>query len=148
MGAASDRDRRPGLKDALATFVKEWSKQYGIEANFLSNVETTGNGLPDGVDINLYRILQECLNNIMKHAGAKEVNVLLQERPDQLVLAVEDDGIGIEGRNRGKKSQVSRGLGIVGMEERAALLGGSFEIESRRGMGTTVLVRVPRKERS
>ena len=133
-----------GLEGALMSFIQEWSGQYDIEVEFHSNIEPSASknkALPEGVDLNLYRILQESLNNIMKHARAHKVDVLVQRRAGEISLVVEDDGVGFEAGNG--SSEVSGGLGLSGMRERAALLGGSLEIESRKGNGTTVLVRMP-----
>ena len=133
-----------GLEGALMSFIQEWSAQYDIEVEFHSNVEPSAarnSALPPGVEINLYRILQESLNNIMKHARAHKVDVLVQRRAGEISLVVEDDGVGFEAGSG--SSEVSGGLGLSGMRERAALLGGSLEIESRKGNGTTVLVRMP-----
>ena len=79
---------------------------------------------------------------IVKHAGAQQVTVLLEKRGEDIILIVEDNGKGF------KQSEVapgdsSKGLGLVGMRERAALVGGDVEIESAPGQGTTIYVRVP-----
>ena len=92
------------------------------------------------IEINLYRITQEALNNTHKHGKAKNVNVVLEQRDDLIVLIVEDDG---EGFNPNLKKNRSQGLGLIGMQERAALLKGTFEIESAPKQGTTVFIRVP-----
>jgi len=133
-----------GLEGALVSFIQEWSAQYNIEVEFHSNVDPSAarnNPLPTDVDLNLYRILQESLNNIMKHARAHKVDVLVHRRAGEISLVVEDDGIGFEVGNG--SGDVSGGLGLTGMRERAALLGGALEIESRKGKGTTILVRMP-----
>ncbi|CAN5344256.1 hypothetical protein BH20ACI2_BH20ACI2_18500 [soil metagenome] len=135
-----------GLDDALSSFVREWATHYGIDAEFHSN---RGNGdregarLPETVETNIYRIVQEALNNVLKHADAKKVSVLLQEREGDLVLIVEDDGRGFEGGNGSNNGLTPKSLGIVGMQERAALLKGTLEIESQPGAGTTILARIP-----
>jgi signal transduction histidine kinase len=91
------------------------------------------------VETNLYRITQEALNNTHKHAKAKRVSVVLEKRDDLIVLIIEDDGVGF---NPKLKKNRSRGLGLIGMEERAALVGGTFEIESAPKQGTTLYIRV------
>ena len=135
-----------GLVDALASFVNEWSSQYEISAHFHSDLkesEKTPVSSSHGVEINLYRILQECLNNILKHAEASEVNVLLHHIGGQIVLVVEDNGNGIKDLRRGRQTKNKGGLGLIGMLERAALMGGTLEIESEPSKGTTILVRIP-----
>ena len=133
-----------GLEGALMSFIQEWSAQYSIEVEFHSNVDPSlaqNNPLPPNVELNLYRILQESLNNIMKHAHAQRVDVLVHRRTGEISLVIEDDGVGFEQGNGSRAA--SGGLGLTGMRERAALLGGALEIESRKGRGTTILVRMP-----
>ncbi|HEY2846209.1 MAG TPA: sensor histidine kinase, partial [Pyrinomonadaceae bacterium] len=126
-----------GLMNALSSFVREWSTQYGIEAEFESSL--LGDlEMSRQVETNLYRITQEALNNVLRHADAKHVSVLIQQQRSHLVLIVEDDGRGFE-----QKNGENHGLGLTGMRERAALLRGELEIESDPGAGTTVIVRIP-----
>ena len=126
-----------GLAAALANFVREWSKHYNIPADF----HGTGTERPSQeVEINLYRIAQEALNNTYKHAQASRVDVLLERRDGSLVLIVEDQGVGFDPNDR---EQAGSGLGLLGMSERAALIGGTLEIESAPNQGTTVFARVP-----
>ncbi len=138
-----------GLEDALRSFVREWSDQYGIEAEFQAShsvVHAAGGRLPNAIETNLYRIAQEALNNILKHAGATNVNVLLQGHKDGITLIIEDNGIGFENIHRSDAGNGARQrqLGLIGMRERAALLKGTIEIDSQSdGGGTTILVRVP-----
>ena len=100
------------------------------------------------METNLYRITQEALNNIAKHGEAKNVNVVIERRKDEIVLIIEDDGRGFEptGMELGRES--GSGLGLLGMSERAAIVGGTLEIESAPGTGTTIFVRVPTREAS
>ncbi len=131
-----------GLPVALSNFVEEWSKHVGIPAEF----HTTGfvseaDRLPSEIETNLYRIAQEALNNIYKHAEANSVDVIFERRADQVMLIVEDDGKGFKLRTAiGPKD---RGIGLINMRERASFVGGTLEIESKKGVGTTLFVRVP-----
>jgi signal transduction histidine kinase len=94
--------------------------------------------LPPAVTAPAYRIVQECLTNIAKHARASRVGVALSARRGQLHLSIEDDGLGFDPDTlRGGR------LGLVGMAERVAALRGRFEVESAPGQGTTVLVTLP-----
>jgi PAS domain S-box-containing protein len=131
-----------GLVDAIGTFVREWSKHYEIPAEFhssgLANVP-----LDKNADSHLYRIAQEALNNIVKHAKANGVNVLLERTGEELILIVEDDGVGMTGGHESDGRKGGKGLGLEGMRERASLIGGALEIESGLGTGTTIYVRVP-----
>ena len=130
-----------GLRDALGSFVREWSKTYDIEAEFHASTNPKQRLHPE-IETNLYRILQEALNNILKHANATSVNVLLEQRDDRIGLIIEDNGRGFESEERVDSTNGSKGLGLVGMRERAALLGGTLDIESRPGEGTTLFARV------
>jgi signal transduction histidine kinase len=131
-----------GLTDSLKSFVREWSTTYGIAAEFHSFKDKNGRFEP-ALETNLYRIVQEGLNNILKHADATNVSVLLDQRDDLLVLIIEDDGKGFDPEGRRRNGKPANGLGLIGMRERTALLGGTLEIESRAGEGTTVYARVP-----
>ncbi|HEV2707004.1 MAG TPA: CheR family methyltransferase [Pyrinomonadaceae bacterium] len=128
-----------GLLTALGNFVREWSRHSGIPAEF----HTTGmedKRLAPEAESALYRITQEALNNAMKYAQATRVDVLLERRAKQVVLIVEDDGAGF---NPQQEFTSGKGMGLVGMRERAMLVGGTLEIESKPGEGTTVFARVP-----
>jgi len=128
-----------GLVAALNNYVKQWSHHSGITAELLtSNLKKT-RFMPE-IETNLYRIAQESLNNTHKHAKAKSVEVVLEKRDGMIVLLVEDDG---KGFNPEDKKNRRKGIGLIGMKERAALVGGSLEIESAAGWGTTIFVRVP-----
>ena len=131
-----------GLENALGSFVREWSKTYGIDAEFHASRNYNGRLDPD-LETNLYRVVQEGLNNILKHAQASSVSVLIEHRPREIVLIIEDNGVGFDPTTGPRGSGRGGGLGLVGMRERAALLGGTLEIETRPGEGTTVFVRVP-----
>jgi PAS domain S-box-containing protein len=131
-----------GLRDALATFVREWSETHDIEAEF-HTAGLDGVMLKREVETNLYRIVQESLNNILKHAAAMKVSVLLEHRRGRLDLIIEDDGDGFDLPDPHETQSPSGGLGLAGMSDRAELLGGSLEIESQLGGGTTIYVRIP-----
>lgn len=132
-----------GLVVALANFVREWSKNYGIPADFhVAGLE----GRPPlefEVETNIYRIAQEALNNAHKHAKPKRVAVLLERREQELTLIVEDDGRGFDPGQEIEVKPGDRGLGLAGMRERAAILGGRLEVESALGQGTTIFGPVP-----
>jgi PAS domain S-box-containing protein len=127
-----------GLRAALTNYVHEWSGRHGVAAE----VHTSGlldNRLPSEVETALYRIAQEALNNVAKHAAAQRVEVILERRPDCVLLIIEDDGVGFD---TAKATAGRHGFGLVGMMERAGLVGASLDIESTPGQGTTVLVRM------
>jgi signal transduction histidine kinase len=87
----------------------------------------------------MYRILQEALTNVARHAQARAVGVVLKHDGTTLELVIRDDGVGFDAAAALEKAS---GLGLHGMQERAALLGGSVEIGSRRGHGTTIRARI------
>jgi two-component system CheB/CheR fusion protein len=131
-----------GLRIGVGNFVQEWSKNYGIPAEF----HTRGldeRRLGFDVETNLYRIAQEALNNVTKHAAAKHVGVILERRGADVVLIIEDDGRGFDIEEATANDARGRGLGLVGMRERAALVQGRIEIETGAGAGTTIFVQVP-----
>ena len=94
--------------------------------------------LSSQVEITIYRIIQESLTNIIKHAQATRVNILLEHKKDKVFLVVEDDGIGFNQETIRKKSLEYKHLGLFGMEERAAIVGGFLAIESWPGQGTKI----------
>ena len=126
-----------GLSAALEVFVCEWSGHSGVAADFHA-VGLNGGRLPPEVETNLYRIAQEALNNVQKHAEACKVGVLLERRDERVTLIVEDDGKGFDPNERGDGH-----MGLINMRERAALIDGQLEIESAPSTGTTLFVRVP-----
>jgi two-component system, chemotaxis family, CheB/CheR fusion protein len=128
-----------GLAAALANFVQEWSKHFGIPADYHTTGMDKDRPSPE-VEINLYRIAQEALNNSYKHAQPSRVNVLLERRDHHVMLIIEDNGVGFDPNN---KEQSEKGLGLLGMRERAGLVGGTLEIESAPDEGTTIFARVP-----
>ena len=131
-----------GMTDAIGAFVSEWSRHYDISADFRSGMLLDAR-LSRETETHLYRITQEALNNIAKHAFANHVSVLLESREQNLILIIEDDGRGFDPAKLGKPRESGRGLGLLGMQERASLIGGDVEIESAPDNGTTIYVRVP-----
>ena len=133
-----------GFVAATRNFVAEWSKHYDIPAELHAG-KAEGNRMSAEIETNLYRITQEALNNVVKHADAKSVNVVIERRRNEIVLIIEDDGNGFEPGDSVPIRDSGKGLGLVGMRERAALIGGTLEIESAPGKGTTIFARVPIK---
>ena len=130
-----------GLQTALTNYVGEWSRRSRIMVQLLC----TGidrHRLPASVETALYRVAQEALTNVLKHAQASRVSVIVERRDDHVLAIIEDNG-------RGFKSEVvsgepeARRLGLLGMEERVTQLGGKLEIESSPSGGTTLFMRIP-----
>jgi signal transduction histidine kinase len=128
-----------GLSATLEQFVREWSGHAGVAAEFHA-AELSGVRLPPEVETNLYRITQEALNNVQKHADAGKVCVILERRGEQVVLIVEDDGKGFDPDEKGSGGGC---MGLINMSERTALINGRLEIESAPGAGVTLFARVP-----
>jgi len=128
-----------GLIPALEQYIETFSEQYGIPVAFEMVELTPEDRLPPEVETALYRIVQEALTNVIRHAQATRVDVLLERRGDRVVAIVEDDGVGFDAET----ARQSGRLGLFGMQERAEMLGGRLTIESAAGMGTTVYVEVP-----
>lgn len=131
-----------GLVAAVENYIREWSRHYNIPAEFHAGRLGAGR-LDSNIETNLYRITQEALNNVYKHSKARNANVVLESRKKEIVLVVEDDGIGFDPDEKRLPAKSGGGLGLLGMRERAAIIGGRIEIESAPGMGATVFVRVP-----
>jgi PAS domain S-box-containing protein len=131
-----------GMTEAIGAFVCEWSRHYDVSADFRSGMLFVER-LPQDTETHLYRITQEALNNIAKHAFANHVSVLLESREQNLILIIEDDGRGFDPEKLETPRESGRGLGLLGMQERASLIGGDVEIESRPDNGTTIYVRIP-----
>jgi PAS domain S-box-containing protein len=131
-----------GLTAAIENFAKEWTRQFKIPSEF-HHTGLNGEKLLPEIEINLYRILQEALNNVCKHAKATNTSILLERRDGTVNLIIEDDGAGFEPNEKAILTGNNRGLGLLGMKERAELIGGTIEIETSVGQGTTIYARVP-----
>jgi len=97
--------------------------------------------VPSAVKIALFRIAQEALTNVVKHAQAKRVQLVLTYADESVIVQVSDDGRGFDMESTSSSKRVSWGL--KGMEERTSLLGGKFEVQSKSGQGTVVEVSIP-----
>jgi len=126
-----------GLKTAIGELLAEFGEQSGL----VCKVSLPDEDLPtDGkLDIAIYRMLQEILNNVSKHAKAGKVDVILDIDEDRLALTVRDDGVGIDPARLGS----TKTYGLRGLRERAAFFGGSITIGDNAGGGTTVAIHIP-----
>jgi signal transduction histidine kinase len=131
-----------GVETVLQNYVEDWSQRFGIAVDFHSR-GFTSQRLPSHLETVLYRIVQEAFTNVLKHAQAQRISVLLECRREYVLAIVEDDGIGCELDTLASVRQGQGRLGVTGMRERAALVDGTVEIESTPGAGTTVFVRLP-----
>lgn len=123
-----------GLDDALRRHVRLWEQETSVAADIHTRGLATR--VPSVIETTVYRLVQEALTNVRKHARASRASVVVERRDGSLVAIVEDDGVGFE--RRPDAAMPGDGLGLSTMRERAALVGGQFQVESKRGGGTTV----------
>lgn len=130
---------RLGLAAALTEYAGNWSGRFGIcaELHITPSLDTR---LASDIETTIYRLAQEALNNVVRHARATRVDIVLEYTDAHVSLIVEDNGIGFS-PTAGRTDP--EGFGLIGMRERAALAGADFQIESAPGSGTTVILRVP-----
>lgn len=126
-----------GLTAAMEWQLNEFEKRSGIKTNL--NVPADDIRLPDSVKTSLFRIFQESLTNVVRHSHAKKVTVVFEQKNGNLVLSIIDDGKGFDKQKTADKKT----LGILGMKERTSMIGGSYEITSKPGKGTSVVVTIP-----
>jgi signal transduction histidine kinase len=125
-----------GLAAALERLVQTFTEATGIPGHLEASLRDER--LPSEVETTLYRIVQESLTNVVKHAGARHVSIVVMRRDRVATAIIEDDGEGFD-----PGDAPDRGIGLLGMRERVALLDGRLEIESSPGSGTTVVAEVP-----
>ena len=126
-----------GLGIALPRYAREWSQHYGVEVAYVGDSFKAGL-LSHDAELAFYRIAQEALTNIAKHGHASRVDMLLETHDHSARLVIEDDGVGFD---PGDGETAQRGIGLLGMRERAGLIGAEFQIESKPGDGTSIFVR-------
>ena len=131
-----------GLKVALQRYIDEYKNKYSLDVDlyFTSDEDPR---LKSEIVISIYRIAQEALTNVVRYARAKNISVIVERKQSQLFMIIEDDGIGFDVQQLLNKEPDKGNLGILGMQERVSLLGGTFVIESEVGKGTTIFVRIP-----
>ena len=127
-----------GLKVALQALINDWSERTGVDAHFQSIGLETIRFSPE-VETALYRVVQEALTNITKHADARLVSVVVERRRGDAIVVVEDDGVGFDPDQVASTGR----LGLLGMQERMTLVGGNLQIEAAPAAGTLIRVRVP-----
>jgi signal transduction histidine kinase len=130
-----------GLVPAIRFLTEGVSKRFGLVIEVESRLDFR---LPPLVETALYRIVQESLNNISKHAGARNVWIALSAEAKKVVCSIRDNGVGFHVPTR-LKERGNRGLGLIGIQERLSALGGTLHIESEPGCGTQLLITVPRE---
>jgi signal transduction histidine kinase len=129
-----------GLAPAIQRYVETWLQPKGVE----TSLKTRGHErLPSEIEVALFRITQEAVNNIMRHSEASQVDIDLQCDGEKCVLKIRDDGKGFDVNEITKVDKTGRGVGLFGMQERVTLVGGSCAVESAPGKGTTIISEVP-----
>lgn len=126
-----------GLLRALETYTADWSERFGIRVDY--HAGNLARRFPDDVETAVYRVVQESLTNVLRHAAASTVSVVLEFHDGVLQVIIEDDGRGFEVEavaNQGR-------LGLPGIAERLAVVGGTLSIDSSPGSGTTLYIRIP-----
>lgn len=126
-----------GLEAALQRYVQDYQQRQKVNVDLV--ILGLQQRLPPAVEIALYRIVQECLTNIARHAQAATASIFIERRPQNVRLIIEDDGVGFDVAAAFQRDR----LGLYGMKERAQLLNGSLQIESSPGQGSAVMVEVP-----
>jgi len=128
-----------GLIAALQELCESWEERSGVPCIF--HHEPLQAALGDAVDITLYRVTQEALTNVMRHARASAVHVRLGHGDEgSLLLSIQDDGVGMD------TAASTRGLGLLGAAERAAALGGELQVQASAGHGVRLVLRIPLHE--
>jgi signal transduction histidine kinase len=130
-----------GLQQAVSWYVGEFARQHGIAARFEPDGEL--GTLPPETTIHLYRIVQEALNNVARHARATAAVVRLAQSSAGVALDIEDNGVGLSSEAATTRSAGRGGIGITSMRERAELMGGTLSLARAAGSGVVVRVRVP-----
>ncbi len=131
-----------GLQMALTSLAEQWSLNTGIEVNCrISGLENQY--IPKPVETTIYRVSQEALTNVYKHAKADNVDLTLNRDGRNLVVVISDDGKGIDFEALNKASGLSHGLGLTGMRERVTLVNGTLKIKSSPNKGTSIIMNIP-----
>ncbi len=131
-----------GLVATLHAFMKDFTKRTGIRVHFTTFTSGWIEGLDSALRTVFYRVAQEALTNVARHAQATRVELTLQKLPDALLMQVKDDGKAFEVERTLHPTRNKR-LGLVGMRERVEMVGGSLRVESAPGQGTTIRVQIP-----
>lgn len=129
-----------GLAAAVRKYVQRWQQRFGLPVEL--ELSETGVKLDANRSVALYRVVQESLTNIVRHAGATRVSISLLDWQDGILLSVKDNGIGVSEAHLAQARRENR-LGIYGMRERVELLGGSFTLQGEAGKGLAVKVWLP-----
>jgi len=126
-----------GFEGATKEYLRKFERRHAVICEFTCDIPYLK--LDPQQSLSLFRILQETMNNIAKHANATRVNIHLKNREETLWMEIIDDGVGFDKRKSGREDS----YGLIGMQERVVLLEGKLNITSKVGQGTTVRVEMP-----
>ena len=129
-----------GLPDTLKWYLRKFSDRTGVRTQLVD--DRLEERLPIDVEVCVYRAIQEALTNVSRHANASTCRVAVQRQASAVVVTIEDDGIGLP-TEEAKDITRRTGLGLVGIRERVADLGGTFRIEGTAGSGTRLTIELP-----
>jgi len=132
-----------GLRAALSSYIEHFQKSYGIETEF--NYGGVEERFSFEIERVIYRVVQESLNNISKHARASKLTVSLLDTPVSIIVTIEDNGVGFDVKSTLSSQEVNRGLGLLGIKERVSLVKGQVSIKSKKGKGTVIRLEIPNK---
>jgi signal transduction histidine kinase len=130
-----------GLVSAIRWFARTNLEKVGVKVEFYAGSDITR--LPSHLETMLFRITQEAISNILRHANASKVSLRLWKANSQLWLEIRDDGCGFDLENTSEAAVEGKRLGLIGIHERVSLVGGEIKIESAQGVGTCLQVHIP-----
>ena len=133
-----------GILATISWFFRHFQAVYS-DIRIEQHIEMEETEAPDALKTNIFRVLQEAMNNIAKHSKADHVHVVLGKKDNAIELVITDNGCGCDLRSAAKLEDTETGFGITSMKERTELSGGSFSIESKKGAGTAVRATWPGK---
>ena len=132
-----------GFEEAIENYAREFTRSHGVETDIHMNGFRTYGRLPGSIELVLYRIAQEALTNVAKHAEATTVSILVDRNDDGVRMILEDDGRGFDAGEHGMPKDERYSIGLHSIRERASLCDGTATFESSRGAGTTLYVQIP-----
>jgi signal transduction histidine kinase len=131
-----------GLVKAIRNLTETWCSRCRIKVDFEA-AQYDAAGVSSEIETTVYRVIQEALNNIAKHSGARQVGLVLSRTANHVQAIIEDDGRGFDPVKVRSARNGNGRLGLVGIEERLGIVGGRLDLESARGRGATLFVRIP-----
>lgn len=130
-----------GLKSAIKWYIEKQKSKAGIDIEY--ELDFDQEKLDPDYAITIFRIIQESITNIVRHAKAKKVFLSIKEEENSILINIEDDGVGFDVENIWNEVKEGRALGILGIKERVELLKGNLEIKSGKGEGTRIKITFP-----